>query len=607
MISQRILFILTGMAVLFAASCNKPVEPKEDNQKNDGSVYITVSVDTESGTKATIAESDGAFAFSKGDQIKIYDGTAVYTGSTASESNQGVFGMPDAFNLSGSGFAGFPASLVSTISGSGVTFNLPSSYTFTQVGDIYSNLATDKPKITTPMMGTYNAESDHITLKQAGSMVRFLLPVSQIGEGSVTFLFQNKVSGSVTLAATPTAKNTSSGILSSNLNGSYSITVTISSAEWTSILGSESSYVYFSIPVPTGTTIDNDTNAVQVTWTNAEVTKTGKTGPGSSVTLNRAAAYRLSASVETVLVYPTFKVAVDRTVVLAPGNLMAHIASLNTETGVATADEWKFGGPFEVITTASGSGNYLFANNDTGCEGKWIDLISWQGNSCSSNVHGLYNGTYDADYHGNVESESVKPGCWRTDTDNANPPASGYIHITNGGEYTWRPMTSDEWAYLFNSRTGATINSVSGWRYTRAQVSGINGLLIFPDKETEIWNTSTMGSYPVNQNPTGAGAWDDNTYTASNMYSMFNIGIIFLPCVGVRLGTSLSPSDEQARYWTSTGAAVNTAYRVAFKSGVFTPSGDTRYGGGAIRLVRDVAETLDSPAQGDTGLAADWE
>ena len=632
---NNILFVLAGAAMLVTASCSKPAS-EETIPAGDGLVYVTVSVDPENGSKATIAETGGAFAFSNGDQIKIFDGTAVFTGSTVSETNDGVFAMPDGFNLSGSGFAGFPASLVSNISAGGVTFSLPSSYSFSQVGGVYDNPATDKPKTTTPMMGTYSSSTtgDHITLKQACSMVRFRLQKEGIGPGQIEFLFHNRVCGSVTLAATPTEKSTSAGIVSGSLSGSAAITVTISSEEW--VATGESTYIYISLPVPSGTVIDNGDNTVYVTWTSANSAqiKTGSAkpaAPATSFTLNRADACRVPASVATVVAGPTYKVAADRTVVLAPGNLMALIDHLDTENMCASVSEWKFGGPMEFIGGDVHAGNILFANGNSDCEGKWIDFLSFQGVSAENKVQGVYyRAINDVVFGGNVLNESLYEGCWTTRNNNESPATGNYIHITNGGGYDWRPMTKDEWIYLLAGRPGAKVNGLDGVTCSRVKVAGINGLLIYPDTYnsgdgtwTEIWNSTTMGTAPTERvrgayggsdpEDDGYGEFDmyhDNeygdflnykvgytwassaeNYTPAQLNAMRTEGIVFLPCTGCRFGTTLSHETQRGYYWSSTGSGANTQY--AFYMGPFEsqlcPSYPVnRHAGRFVRLVREV-------------------
>ena len=637
--SRISLFILAGATVLSFASCGKIKEQTmEETPTESGIVYISVSVDQENGSKATVAEYDGAFAFSNGDQIKIFDGTAVYTGSTVSNTNDGVFAMPDGFNIEGSGFAGFPASLVSTISGSGVTFSLPSSYTFSEVGGVYSDPSADKPKIITPMMGTFDSSvtEDHITLKQAGSMIRFRLSKIGIGPGTLEFLFHNKVTGSVTLAATPSG---STGI-SSLTGGGTAIAVTISQAEWDATYPYD--YIYISLPVPIGTVVDNSTNIVYITWTSAsaETIKTGTAiGPAEAVSLARAKAYRLSATVNTSIAPPSFKVAADRSVILAPGNLMALIGGLteyyDSEHGVTfhygTVAEWKFGGPREFIGSDENAGNYLFASRSTDCVGKWIDFLSFQGSSVAAErrVQGVYNYCYnDGVFAGNVKNESLYEGCWTTKNNNENPAQDGYIHINGGGEYNWRPMTKDEWIYLLAQREGATVNGKEGVTCSRVKISGVNGLLIYPDTDgAEIWNSEIMGAAPTERvsglggiyDPQGDGygefdmdhdneygdylnykvgyTWSTSpeNYTPGQFDKMREVGIVFLPAVGCRFNSTITHPTERGYYWSSTASGHKTDY--AFYMGPFETQlcpgyPVNRHAGRNVRLVREVIAPL---------------
>ena len=61
----------------------------------------------------------------------------------------------------------------------------------------------------------------------------------------------------------------------------------------------------------------------------------------------------------------------------------------------------------------------------------------------------------------------------------------GYNAISNAGNQEnsgWRTLTNGEWSYLLMTRSTA-----SGIRYAKAQVNGINGVILLPDN----WNNST--------------------------------------------------------------------------------------------------------------------
>ena len=236
-------------------------------------VEITVSMDPE--TKATLAESNGDMAFSAGDVIKVFDGTAVYSGVTSSTSSDGVFAMASGFNRAGTGYAGFPASLVSTITSEGVTFALPSTYEYAQVGGVNA----DEARVLCPMVGTYTGGA--IILKQVGSVVRFY--VSDVAAGSLKFTFPSHVTGTASAIQTPTG--TSDGILVSGLTeAGKSITVTGVPAV------PNSTSICITLPVPTGTAPQN----IMLENIPADGSMPRfASAAGSSESLPRAAGYRM--------------------------------------------------------------------------------------------------------------------------------------------------------------------------------------------------------------------------------------------------------------------------------------------------------------------------
>ena len=268
---KNLYFILAGVVAL-ASSCVKETEKIIDDTPKSGAVCITVKMDPE--TKATIAESDGAFRFSSGDAIMIFDGTAVKSGTTTSTDNTGSFAMEDGFDAEGSGYAGFPGSLVSDITADGVVFTLPTSYEYAAVG----NSDPDAAKVPVPMMGTYTGVNNAISLKQAGALIRFR--VTNVAAGTLTFTFPTNVTGTLGTAIT-TPSGTNDGILAANLtNAGKTITVT-DVPETTS-----GNYIFITLPVPTGTA----TSGIKVV-NNSDSRMAMPSGSG--VGLNRANGYKM--------------------------------------------------------------------------------------------------------------------------------------------------------------------------------------------------------------------------------------------------------------------------------------------------------------------------
>lgn len=291
---QTTYIIMAGMVMLFAA-CNKEKTP-DVVVHEDGSVDITVVIDQEDGTKATLSDPSGSsvtgvFAFSSGDAIAIGTSKGMFTGSNAFGGNADVnkFRVYGLNNTSDDGLVAFPADIVTDISNTSISFTLPSSYTFSEVG----NASAASCLTPVPMIGTYT-HGNKVTMKQAGAVVRFRFQPSQIGTGSIRFQFGSNVTGDVTLSS-PTPASSSGTI--STLTGSTgsTITVSISSDEYSTF--SEREYIYITLPVPAGTRIDDSTHPVLVTYTGPSTTKTGTIAPAAKPSLSRAHGYRASVSV----------------------------------------------------------------------------------------------------------------------------------------------------------------------------------------------------------------------------------------------------------------------------------------------------------------------
>lgn len=627
---KTINIILAGMALLVVASCIETIDPADGDAAQS---ELIVVIDSEDGTKATLTDPRGSdvaglFAFSYGDKIKVFDGTNTCVGTTTSTSNEGLFSVEKPFNnTSGSGWVAFPAEIVTGMNASSISFSLPTSYTFSEVGS--ADAATCKTPA--PMIGTYTA-SNKVTLKQVGAVLRFRFEVSQIGAGNISFSFDTNVTGQTTISSPNPGSSSISSI--STTPGSI-ITVSISSAEWATI--SASTYAYITLPVPAGLTINNTDNAVLVTFSSVSETKVTTIGPAADTRINRAQGYRASASF-TAAPVPVFKYQVAtspaRYVVMAPGNLMAHIseyhyAAANEDGpagGYAETDEWKFGGHYEFIGATSTAGNYLFANagtegsaNANALIGKWVDLFSWQGASACEKHNGLVNYADPAHlanedksnnvkrWYGNQAGETLYERCWETDSSNGN--TEGYIHISNGEEYHWRVMTYNEWDFLLNSRVGSTIGNNTGARHARVTIGGVKGLLLIPDgitwRKAGQGGSKNCGSDALNAAmtaianskgvPTNLNSQKNNydfviTYSTSDMATMAQAGMVFLPCAGFRKGNEIAYGTGGGYYMSVNSDPSDASYStyLLFEVTHVELYSMHRYRGRSVRMVRDV-------------------
>ena len=420
MMKKIVSLILAGVVVLIA-SCSKENAGTVEGPESSEPVYITVSIDPE--TRATLADEDGAFAFSSGDEIKIFDGTSVKTGSTTSTSGSGSFAMEEGFDASGSGFAGFPACLVSSITADGVKFTLPDHYSFDEVG----GSDADAAKVTAPMVGTFTADNS-IKLKQAGSLIRFR--VTNVAAGSLVFSFRVNVTGTLTNAiSTPSGQG--DGILAANLSeAGKSITVTDVPEV------AEGSYVYITLPVPTNT----QPGKISVLNVAANTENHIAYYAGSSTPLVRAGGRKVGIKLTEApgILNGIFSVNAGEKVYFSKGNLQW-----------SGTDGWRFA-PNQYTIVGDNANN----NDPTASDGNYLDLFCWG----SSGLNGVAPNT-EQTY---LPSETSLTGSndW------------GYNAITNGGANTavWFTLTDAQWTYLFANHT-------CRW----SSVAGVKGYVIRPD------------------------------------------------------------------------------------------------------------------------------
>ena len=183
----------------------------------------------------------------------------------------------------------------------------------------------------------------------------------------------------------------------------------------------------------------------------------------------------------------------------------------------ASTNTWRF---------AENQWDYVGADNANISEtyDGWIDLFGWgtSGYPHGANCYQPWStSTNYSDYYayGLANSDLTGMADW------------GYNAISNGGNAEnsgWRTLKgyatwgSSEWNYLFRSR-----KTSSGIRYAKAQVNGVNGVLLLPD----LWNTSFY--QPNNYNYDGAG-FSSNVLTTAQWQRLEEQGAVFLPAAGNR-------------------------------------------------------------------------
>ena len=140
----------------------------------------------------------------------------------------------------------------------------------------------------------------------------------------------------------------------------------------------------------------------------------------------------------------------------------------------------------------------------------------------------------------------------------------------------WFSLNQDEWAYLLKYRPTA-----SKILYAKAQVNGVNGLIIFPDD----WGNS----YPI-QNPNREGVdFSTNVINASAWTRhLQTYGAVFLPAGGYREGMTVRLTGSYGGYWTASEQYNGYAFFVDFSNNYFYVNDITyRHFGRSVRLVCD--------------------
>ena len=150
--------------------------------------------------------------------------------------------------------------------------------------------------------------------------------------------------------------------------------------------------------------------------------------------------------------------------------------------------------------------------------------------------------------------------------------------ISNGGNTPnqWRTLKETEWVYVFNTR-----NTISGIRYAKATVNGINGMILVPDE----WSSSYYSLRSTNNSEVD---FSSNTISLSDWTTRLEAnGAVFLPAAGSRLGTFVTVNSF-GYYWSAPSGSTNNEYTMYFYNGGLSISMSLdRTNGLSVHLVRD--------------------
>lgn len=191
------------------------------------------------------------------------------------------------------------------------------------------------------------------------------------------------------------------------------------------------------------------------------------------------------------------------------------------------------------------------------------------------------------DYFGNTQSDNHRDLFgWGTgnNPNNVNTNNGNYATFSDWGDNTylqsqlgtgWRTLTSAQWTYLLNTRTGT--------RYCKATVNSVSGLVIFPDSYSHPTEVTAVAS--AND---GSKAFTTNSWSGENWTKMETAGAVFLPAAGYRFGTSVYSVGSGGYYWSSTPSGTDSALRLDFSNGSVSPASlNGRRSGSSVRLVQN--------------------
>ena len=265
----------------------------------------------------------------------------------------------------------------------------------------------------------------------------------------------------------------------------------------------------------------------------------------------------ISPNVPVGAINGLFSVGENSQVNFSQGNLQ-YQASTNT---------WRF---------ATNQWDYVGADNASISQtySGWIDLFGW---GTSGYNHGAV--CYQPWSTSKTSSDYYAYGDANNNLfDQTGQADWGFNAISNGGNQEnsgWRTLTNTEWVYVFETRS-----TVSGVRYAKAQVNGVNGVILLPDN----WDSSY---YTLNNINTGNASFSSNEISASTWMSSFEeYGAVFLPAAGYRYEISVSSVGSYGYYWSSSYYSSSSAYFVCFGDNYLNPENyRSRYSGHSVRLV----------------------
>ena len=272
-----------------------------------------------------------------------------------------------------------------------------------------------------------------------------------------------------------------------------------------------------------------------------------------------------------------FTVAAGRKVNFARGNLQYQAS---THTWRFAEHQYDYIGDRDGNTTES-------LQRET--QEEWIDLFGWGTSGWRDGISAYM------PYSTSTQNESY------VIADQPNNDLSGptrqadwgvFNAISNGGGVAgiWRTLTYHEWEYLLFTRT-TTYNGQpnSTYRYAKAVVNRINGLILLPDEYNHPDGVRPLAY--INSN----SVFTVNIYSLQDWELLEQAGCVFLPAAGYRQNTRVYDDNSLGSYWTADNRMTNMAYYLMFSRNYCTNNSQNRYYGASVRLAKDIDDYVPIP------------
>ena len=296
-------------------------------------------------------------------------------------------------------------------------------------------------------------------------------------------------------------------------------------------------------------------------WTENENQVSTNANYTFTVTGNRTliAQFQSQPQVPTGAINGLYSVSATKQVYFSQGNLQYQAS---THTWRHAENQWDYVGVDNANVSETYSG--------------WMDLFGW---GTSGYSHGAV--CYQP-WSTSENDENYHPYGSYTDNlfDQTGQADWGYNAISNGGNTTnsWRTLKKEEWDYVLFHR-----NTVSGIRFAKAIVNGVNGVVLVPDS----WSASTYALNAANNIDVGYC----NTISSQDWTNILQpSGAVFLPASGSRYGSLVYNYGAVGVYWTSSRTSSNNAYYLLFNGSSYNGlsiGNEQIHHGNSVRLVRD--------------------